>query len=66
MEKKTIQVAKILGNGSWRVIYNVKKAKFAVNWTYFDPFTGKNRTKKVAEYGTRRDCLHYIADRIER
>lgn len=67
MDRKTCMVAKIYGNGTWRVIWeNGKTLPYAVKHTGFNPLTGKDETHTVVRYATERSCLYYIADRIMR
>ena len=64
---KTVMVAKVYGNGTWRVIWEDGKANpYAVKHKVYNPLTGKDETHTVVRYDTERACLHYIADRIRR
>lgn len=64
---KTTMVAKVFGNGVWRVIYEEGKTNpFVVKHRFYDPLAGKWRTHTVVRYDTERACLHHIADKIMR
>ena len=65
-QERTMMVAKIYGNGVWRIIWEKdKELPFAVKHAQYDPLSGKWHTRTVVRYDTRQACLHHIADMMD-